>query len=287
MNSNRSRYIGGGLLAVGLGIGAALSATPGVASADPSTDWLSSIDGLLGGAVPAAPSSLDIAISFDGFSLFQEGSATAATKTGEFALAIASGAGSDANATGGIFDSAIALDGGGALANKGAEFDSAFADGPNSTADAGMNGTGDFAFADGAHSTAEAGTGNLDSATVVGGLGSTEAENGNGDLASVVNTGSTEDVAIAGGTSPSLLGSNDIASVLGTDSTASAYDGDSNIAYVSDPFGAAGSPDSAVAGGGFSNDLAEVLFAHGNATADTANLLYDIVSLFGHFSGSF
>jgi hypothetical protein len=60
---------------------------------------------------------------------------------------------------------------------------------------------------------------------------------------------------------------------------------DSNIAYVLDLFGAAGSPESAIAGG-FSNDSAEVLFAHGNATADTASLLYDIVSLFGNFSGS-
>jgi hypothetical protein len=58
-------------------------------------------------------------------------------------------------------------------------------------------------------------------------------------------------------------------------------------APVSDPFGAAGSPESAVAGDGFSNDLAEVLLAHGNATADTANLLYDIVSLFGNTAGSF
>jgi hypothetical protein len=69
-------------------------------------------------------------------------------------------------------------------------------------------------------------------------------------------------------------------------STALAEHGDSNIAYVLDPFGAAGSPDSAIAGG-FSNDLAEVLFTHGNASADTANQLYDIVSLFGNFSGSF
>ena len=66
-----------------------------------------------------------------------------------------------------------------------------------------------------------------------------------------------------------------------------AESGNSNIAYVLDPFGAAGSPDSAYAGDGFSNDLAEVLFAHGSATADTANLLYDIISLFGNFSGSF
>ena len=64
--------------------------------------------------------------------------------------------------------------------------------------------------------------------------------------------------------------------------------GDSDVAYVTDPFGAAGSSDSAVAGGGgFTNDLAEVLFAHGNATADSANLLYDIVSLFGNFTGTF
>jgi len=70
-------------------------------------------------------------------------------------------------------------------------------------------------------------------------------------------------------------------------SSAGAYYGDSNIAYVLDPFGAAGSPDSANAGVGFSHDLAEVLLAHGNATADTANLLYDVISLFGNFSGSF
>ena len=83
-------------------------------------------------------------------------------------------------------------------------------------------------------------------------------------------------------------GNGNFAYAAGPDnSTADAFDGNGNIAYVSDPFGAAGSPDSAVAGVGFSNDLADVLFAHGNATADTANLLYDIVSLFGNFSGSF
>jgi hypothetical protein len=82
-------------------------------------------------------------------------------------------------------------------------------------------------------------------------------------------------------------GNNNYAYVDGpSNSTGLAFDGNGNIAYVSDPFGAVGSPDSAVAGGGFSNDLAEVLFAHGNASAETANLLYDIVSLFGNFSGS-
>lgn len=52
MNAHRiTRTLGtaaGALLAIGLGIGAALAATP-VASADSMTDWLSSIDQLLGG----------------------------------------------------------------------------------------------------------------------------------------------------------------------------------------------------------------------------------------------
>ena len=64
-----------GMLAVGLGVGAAMAHSP-VASADSSTDWLSSIDTLLsGGALPAPSSGLDLAISFDGYSLVQDGSA--------------------------------------------------------------------------------------------------------------------------------------------------------------------------------------------------------------------
>ena len=46
-----------GLLAVGLGIGAALASTPGVASGDSSTDWLSSIDQLAGWLVRPGGSS--------------------------------------------------------------------------------------------------------------------------------------------------------------------------------------------------------------------------------------
>ena len=63
-------------------------------------------------------------------------------------------------------------------------------------------------------------------------------------------------------------GNGNYAYVLGPDnSTAVAIDGNGNIAYVSDPFSSAtGSPDTAIAGNGFSNDLAEVLFAHGNAS---------------------
>ena len=110
-----------GLLAVGVGIGAAVAQTP-IASADSSTDWLSSIDSLLGGALPAAPSSgLDLAISFDGYSLLHEGSAVADTGiagNGNFDLAIAYGDGAIANAYGGTGDYALA-DGTNAFSNAG------------------------------------------------------------------------------------------------------------------------------------------------------------------------
>jgi hypothetical protein len=68
----------------------------------PSSDWLSSIDGLLSGALPAAdPSGLNPAISFDGMSLVQDGNATATTASGEYGLAIAYGDGASATAEGG------------------------------------------------------------------------------------------------------------------------------------------------------------------------------------------
>jgi hypothetical protein len=73
---------------------------PGVASADSSADWLSSIDSLLG-AFPAADTSsgLNLAISEDGVTLFQEGTAHAYSGTnGDYA--IADGAGSTATAYG-------------------------------------------------------------------------------------------------------------------------------------------------------------------------------------------
>jgi len=94
MNSNRSRYIGGGLLAVGLGIGAALSATPGVASADPSSDpW---IDQLLSGlSVPDPAATLDMQVSIDGTDLFPTAGNTATASSpagmGDIAIAIGNG----------------------------------------------------------------------------------------------------------------------------------------------------------------------------------------------------
>jgi hypothetical protein len=130
-----------GVLAVGLGIGVAWAHTP-VASADSSTDWLSSIDSLLsGGALPAPATGLDLAISFDGFPLVSDGNATAETTLGDFGLAIADGDGAIANATGGTGDTAIA-EGTNAIANAyGGIGDSALAHGTNAYANAG-GGTG-------------------------------------------------------------------------------------------------------------------------------------------------
>jgi len=97
-----------GMLAVGLGLGAAVASSGGIASADSSSDWLSSVDSVLaGGALPAPSSGLDLAISFDGYSL-ADGSATATTVSGQYGLAIAYGDGATATAEGGYGDSALA-----------------------------------------------------------------------------------------------------------------------------------------------------------------------------------
>lgn len=108
-----------GILAVGLGIGAAVAHTP-VASADTSTDWLSSIDSLLGGAVPAADSTstLDFQISIDGTDLFPTTGNEATATSGTNDIAIAYGDGANASATGGTGDYALAS-GTNALANAG------------------------------------------------------------------------------------------------------------------------------------------------------------------------
>src|SRR5271156_676604 len=93
-----------GVLAVGLGIGAAWAQTP-VASADSSSDWLSSIDGLLSGASPAPATPLDLGISFDGYNIYTcDCSTVAGTAPGEYGLAIAYGDGASAFAggTGGL-----------------------------------------------------------------------------------------------------------------------------------------------------------------------------------------
>src|SRR5271169_3880785 len=96
------------MLAVGLGVGAAWAHMP-VASADASSDWLSSADSLFSGASPAA-SPADFQISFNGMDLFSTvgNEATATTVAGQFGLAIAFGDGASATAEGGTGDYALA-----------------------------------------------------------------------------------------------------------------------------------------------------------------------------------
>jgi hypothetical protein len=183
MNSTRSRCsavtlgtAAGGLLAVGLGIGAALAA-PCVASADPSTDPYSLIGQLLGGlSVPAQASTLDMQVSIDGTDLFSTAgnTATATSDMGDIAIAIGNGA------------DASAVEGSG---------DFAFADGANSVADAGFIGNFDSAVVFGANSTAEAGFGFVDP---YGGPGATPLDiDYSSDLAAVFGDTSTA-IAISG-----------------------------------------------------------------------------------------
>jgi len=117
-----------GMLAVGLGMGVAVAATSGIASADSTDIDPAAFDpsALIADPAPAA-SGLDVAISIDGSTLFQEGTATAYSGTDDIAIAY----GSDALATAGL-------------------------------------GTGDYAFADGTDAQAYSGVGNEDSATAIG-----------------------------------------------------------------------------------------------------------------------
>ena len=89
--------------------GAALAFAP-LASADTTSDLSSSIDGLLSGATPAlaATPALNLAISFDGYSLLSDGTAKATTDAGQFGLAIAYGDHATAYAAGGFGDNALA-----------------------------------------------------------------------------------------------------------------------------------------------------------------------------------
>jgi hypothetical protein len=164
----RSRGLGRlGLRTVGLGVGAALAATPWVASADSSNDWLSSTDQLLGGlSVPAADTAQDMQISIDGTPLIY-GPNTAFAFSVPGSIAIAIGDNSYASAQNGVFDFAFA-DGSNSMAEaESGNFDVAIADGNDSVARAGIDAAPvpgvwsstnfDTALVFGDHSIAEAG----------------------------------------------------------------------------------------------------------------------------------
>jgi hypothetical protein len=304
-----------GTLAVGLGIGLAAFATPVVAVADSSTDWLNDF---FGGAALPAPGVPDVnlAISIDGYSLVSEGTASAASGKGD--IAIAYGDGASASAEGGNGDYALA-DGSDALASSGGlstdtganhdiaidignntGFDDAARAG-NSDLDGGTDGgtgSGDTAIDIGNNSDffdgSDAGAGGL-----VAGVG-----NGNGDTAIDVgnNTGGVDgpwavagndnyagsfgDSTIVGEGAVAGDGDSNIAEAVGLNTYSFADGGDSNMAYVFDPFGT-GAGSEADAGAYGNSDLG-VVFGDGltSTSATGGNFLYDILSPAGDLLGT-
>jgi hypothetical protein len=223
-------------LAVGLGIGAALAATPGVASAD------------------------DFQISIDGFDLFPMAGNTATATSTMGDIAIAFGDGANATASGGFGNYALA-DGAGSTADVGSfgtsYLDSAVASGTNTLADAGY-GYLDYASADGTGSIAGAGYGNGDVTFAIG-TGSGALTGGETVNNNILVPGN-DDFAYAWG--PNTVASAD-ALVDPLNPTASSND----VATVFDPFGTVGSDAyagagnfdlAAVFGDGFNTDLGAV-----------------------------
>ena len=275
-----------GILAVGLGIAAAVASTP-VASADPSADpfsWIAGLDpGDLSAAALPAASTLDLDISVDGITLLDLGTTAVATSgTGD--IAIAFGADSHAIAEGGFGDYATATADAEAIAGD---------DTPGATGN-----NFDFASAGGFSSEALAGnidcpncpdtTGssfdyaNASSGSTTTGAFADAGFNGSGDSASAVG----QDVAADAGVSTTATSANfDSASVLGNLTTPTedfavagsetGVGGSNDTAFVVDPLGTVGS--GAVAGEGFNFDLAGAFGDAHDATATTANFLVDIL----------
>jgi hypothetical protein len=284
-----------GMLAVGLGIGAAVAHTP-VASADSTTDpfsWLAGLGDLT--ALPAQSSGLDLAISFDGISLFQEGNATAITVAGQYGFAIADGDDAIATADGGIGDYASAsgpdADAEAGDADAGAtgnNFDYASATGTDSGAFAGNDPdvcvTVGITCPDSTGSSFDSASANSGTTSATGvGADASAGYNGSGDSANAVGQ---ETDAFAGLSSTDTPANDDYASVLGnvttpTEDTADAgsffvpFGGSNDTAFVVDPVGTLGS--SAGAGDGFNFDLAGVFGDDLNALANTANDLVTIL----------
>ena len=297
-----------GVLAVGVGIGAAWAHTP-VAAADSSSGWLSSIDGLLSGALPAAdPSGLNLAISFDGMSLVQDGNASATTASGEYGLAIAYGDGATATAEGGTGNYALA-DGAGAIAaaggiagstgnnfdsaidigtnSPGTQFDGAYAGQGQLVADSGSPGSGGGSF-DIAIDIGNNGNGTFNDGAVAG-AGGLVGLGGDGNQDVAIDFGNNSNGFSQG--ADAVGGNGDSASYLGNitiDNGANghfAYSGfgDNNIASV------VGDNSYAYSGGTFDpatvsdNDIATVFDPFGTVGNTALAGTDDILSVPGNF----
>jgi hypothetical protein len=273
-----------GILAVGLGIGAAVP----VASADTSTDWLSSFDSLLSGALPAAdsPSTLDYQISIDGKDLFPTTGNLATATSGTNDIAIAYGDGANASATGGTGDFSLAsginalANAGGSASDTGANGDTAIDIGNN------LNGvSSDGAFAGNADliGNTSGGTGSNDTAIDIGDNGSLAGTSPNGADGAFAGAGGlvgqtgdgNSDTAITVGNlngwgdgSAAVAGNHDSASGYGNESgtNSGSFAGDGNYDSASGSGNVTGNDIGALAGYG-NHDIASVIGGTSSATA--------------------
>jgi hypothetical protein len=278
-----------GMLAVGLGIGAALAANPQIASADSSADPFSWADQVLSGfAVPAADAAapLDMQISISGMDLFSTVDNTATANSGFGDIAIAIGNGANASATG--FGDVSFADGpdSSAITGLGGLFDVAIANGAGSSAAGGVAGNFVLASAFGDHSTAAAGLGGNFVVASANGVGSsaTAGAGGNFDISSALGTDSRADVGIGGGLDTSFaagtgsyadagVGQGNNAIALGTDSSAIAGVGNNDLAT-------AVNGGDATAGG-----IQSMAFAYGDNSSAQALGIGDIASIINTGSG--
>jgi hypothetical protein len=297
------------ILAVGLGIGGALASIPAIATAD-SSDWLAGVDGALGGLAAPADSldslfpDVNVAISYNGATLFQEGSASASSgAVGSDNFAIAYGTDSSATVTGSGNYAAVYGDDSSAVAGgSGSSSDSAFVLGDDSSAAAdGLNSSGNVAAVYGEGSSAFAGgygdnAGTLNISGVVGDdghalAGSDAAGAGSYDIAYVEGndvgtanaTGATDLVDIdkyydnwGQPTGPDIASAAESTNLLsGTDASGALADGN---AFWADLF----SGDTAgalTAGQDFWADLGSSLDPAG-AAADASNFWTELATLF-------
>jgi hypothetical protein len=238
---NRANAIGRlGMLAVGLGIGAAVAATSGIAAADSTVVDPAAIDpsALIADPAPAA-SGLDVAISIDGSTLFQEGTATAYSGTDDIAIAY----GSDAIATAGA-------------------------------------GTGDYAFADGTDAQAYSGVGNEDSATAIGADSFAVAGTGNGDTALADGSGTGAIAGESNSGTVDVAGDDCYASAVGNDDFAYAGPDVGSVPSTTEVTGdiasVIGNSSEAISGAGnydFAGALGEAL----TSSATGANFLFELM----------
>jgi hypothetical protein len=305
-----------GMLVIGMGIGVA-APYAAVASADTGSDpfgWLADLG--LSAAAPQVIVEPNLAISFDGYPLLSDGTATANTASGDFGLAIAYGSDTHADASGGFGDFA-AVDGTDSTATT-AGFDGtasgtldiAVAQGTGSFAEAdtgyldaafasaggqafagigeapGTSGIGDLASASGAGSQAFGQSGDFNTALANGANTNAEAQIGNGNFASVVDPTGTK-----GGDVFAEFGNGNVASAWGDQTHVVAGGETFNLLGDHDVATVVGDNSSAFSGASPSDpgsfDLAAVLFDNGaNANATGGDYLYDIITALGNESGA-